>query len=59
VLRQVAPDAAYAETCLQQAIDVARCRHAKFRQLWAAMSLSRRWQCQGKREVARDLLALV
>jgi predicted ATPase len=46
-----------AETCFRQALDVARRRQAKSWELRAAMSLSRLWQRQGKREEARNLLA--
>ena len=51
------PDAPEAEACLQQALDVARRQQAKSLELRAAMSLSRLWQCQGKRAAARELLA--
>ena len=52
-----APDAAQAEACFQQALDVARHQQAKSWELRAAMSLSRLWQQQGKRAEARELLA--
>jgi predicted ATPase len=42
---------------LQQALDVARRQEAKWLELRAAMSLSRLWQQQGKRQEAYDLLA--
>jgi predicted ATPase len=59
LLRQQArPDEAQAETCLQQALDVARRQQAKSLELRAAMSLARLWQ-QGKRAAAYDLLAPV
>jgi predicted ATPase len=45
-----------AETCFRRAIDVARSQHAKSLELRAAMSLSRLWQQQGKRQEARCLL---
>jgi predicted ATPase/class 3 adenylate cyclase len=48
-----------AEAYFQQALDVACCQQAKSWELRAAMSLSRLWQCQGKREPARQLLAEV
>ena len=52
------PDAhAEAETCLQQALDIARRQQAKSLELRAAMSLARLWQRQGKRGEARELLA--
>jgi predicted ATPase len=46
-----------AEVCFQHALDVARQQQAKSLELRAAMSLSRLWQCQGKRQEAYDLLA--
>ena len=48
---------AEAEACFQQALDVARYQQARSWELRAAMSLSRLWQCQGKRAAARELLA--
>jgi predicted ATPase len=45
-----------AETCFRQALDIARGQQAKSLELRAAMSLSRLWQRQGKREEARQLL---
>jgi len=48
-----------AETCFQHALDVSRGQQAKSLELRAAMSLSRLWQLQGKRQEAYDLLALV
>jgi len=36
---------------------VTRRQQAKALELWAAMSLSRMWQRQGKRAAARELLA--
>jgi predicted ATPase len=45
-----------AETCFRQALDVARRQQAKSWELRAAMSLSRLWQRQGKRDEARQLL---
>jgi predicted ATPase len=48
---------AEAETCYNQALDVARRQEAKSLELRAAMSLSRLWQQQGKRREARQLLA--
>ena len=48
-----------AEAWLQRALDVARRQEAKALELRAAMSLSRLWQQQGKREEARALLAPV
>jgi predicted ATPase len=44
------------EQCLHQSIEIARGQQAKSLELRAAMSLSRLWQRQGKREEARLLL---
>jgi predicted ATPase len=57
LLRQAVPDEEQAETCFQQALDVARRQQARSLELRAAMSLSRLWQRQGKRTAAYDLLA--
>jgi predicted ATPase len=38
---------------------VTRRQQAKALELWAAMSLSRMWQRQGKRAAARELLASI
>jgi predicted ATPase len=46
-----------AEACFQQALTVARQQGAKVLELRAAMSLSRLWQQQGKRDEAHALLA--
>jgi predicted ATPase len=46
-----------AEACFQQALAVARRQQAKSLELRAAMSLSRLWQQQGKRDEACELLA--
>ncbi|MBI3798431.1 MAG: hypothetical protein HY268_15895 [Deltaproteobacteria bacterium] len=48
---------AEAEACFLKAIDIARKQHAKSLELRAAMSLSRLWQQQGKKEEAHQLLA--
>jgi class 3 adenylate cyclase/tetratricopeptide (TPR) repeat protein len=48
LLRQAVPEAPQAEACFQQ---------ARSWELRAAMSLSRLWQQQGKRDEARELLA--
>jgi predicted ATPase len=50
---------AEAEAWLQRALDVARRQETKSLELRAAMSLSRLWQQQGKRQEAYDLLAEV
>jgi predicted ATPase len=59
LLRQPGVPQAEAEAWLQQALDVARRQEAKSLELRAAMSLSRLWQQQGKRQEAHDLLAEV
>jgi predicted ATPase/DNA-binding winged helix-turn-helix (wHTH) protein len=46
-----------AEACMQQALNVARRQGAKSLELRAAMSLSRLWRQQGRRQAARRLLA--
>jgi len=48
---------AEAEACFHQTLGVARHQQAKSLELRAAMSLSRLWQRQGKRDEARQLLA--
>jgi class 3 adenylate cyclase/predicted ATPase len=48
-----------AEGCFQQALDMARSQQAKMLELRAAVSLSRQWQQQGKRQEAKQLLAEV
>jgi predicted ATPase/class 3 adenylate cyclase len=48
-----------AESCFRQALEVARRQGGKSLELRAAMSLSRLWQRQGKRDAARQLLAPV
>ena len=45
-----------AEECFHQALAIARHQQAKSLELRAAMSLSRLWQQQGKRQEAHDLL---
>jgi predicted ATPase len=59
LLRQPGTPPAEAEAWLQQALDVAHRQEAKSLELRAAMSLSRLWQQQGKRQEAHDLLAPV
>ena len=51
------PEVPQAEACFLQALEIARRQEAKALELRAAMSLSRLWQEQGKREAARNLLA--
>ena len=46
-----------AETCFQQALDIARRQQAKSWELRAATSLARLWQRQRKRAEAHALLA--
>jgi predicted ATPase len=48
-----------AETCLHQALHVARHQHARSLELRATTSLARLWQSQGKYQEAHDLLAPV
>jgi adenylate cyclase len=52
-------DEAGAQTCFQQALDVARQQRARSWELRAATSLARLWQRQGRREDAKKLLAAV
>jgi predicted ATPase len=59
LLRQTGTPRAEVETCLQRALDVARRQEAKSLELRAAMSLSRLWHQQGKRQEAHDLVAEV
>ena len=47
------------EACFDQALAIARRQEAKSLELRAAMSLSRLWQAQGRRDEARTLLAEV
>jgi predicted ATPase len=47
------------EASFQQALTIARCQQAKSLELRAAMSLSRLWHRQGKRQEAHDQLAPV
>ena len=59
LLRQARPDTSQAETCFQQALDIARTQQAKSLELRAATSLARLWQQQGKHQDAYGLLAPV
>ena len=59
LLRQTGTPQVEAEVWLQRALDVARHQEAKSLELRAAISLSRLWQQQGKRQEAYDLLAPV
>jgi class 3 adenylate cyclase/predicted ATPase len=55
--QQSAAQQGEAEASVQQALTVARRQQAKSWELRAAMSLSRLWQHQGKRDAAHELLA--
>jgi predicted ATPase len=57
LLKQMFTDEQEAESCLHQAIDVARRQQAKALELRAAISLARLWQQQGKCTEAHALLA--
>jgi predicted ATPase len=57
LLARSAEHDAEAESCFRQALEIARRQQAKSLELRAAMSLSRLWQRQGKREAACQLLA--
>jgi predicted ATPase len=57
LLQQAGTPQAEVEACLKQALDIARRQEAKSLELRAAMSLSRLWHQQGKRQEAHDLLA--
>jgi predicted ATPase len=59
LLQQTSDNQAEAETYFQHALDIARNQQAKSFELRSATSLARLWQCQGKRQEAHDLLALV
>jgi predicted ATPase len=59
LLQQAVPDAAQAEACFHQALDVARQQQARSFELRAATSLARLWQTQGKCQEAYDVLAPV
>jgi predicted ATPase len=56
LLQQAAPEVSHAEACFQQSLDIARRQQAKSLELRAAMSLTRLWQRQGKRQEAQALL---
>ena len=56
LLQQAVPDVPQAETCLHQALAIARQQQAKAVELRTAISLSRLWQQHGKRDAARALL---
>jgi predicted ATPase len=56
LLRSVA-DERQAEACFHQALEVSRRQQARLWELRAAVSLSRLWQRQCKRDAARELLS--
>jgi predicted ATPase len=55
-LRRSLADAGQAETCFQQALEVAHRQQAKALELRAALSLARLWQGRGQRAAACQLL---
>jgi predicted ATPase len=57
LLHQSAASQGEAEQSLQHALEIARRQQAKSWELRAALSLSRLWRQQGKRQEAYDLLA--
>ena len=57
LLRLPRPDLPRVTACFHQALDVARRQQARALELRAALSLSRLWQQQGKRQEAHELLA--
>lgn len=57
LLRHAVPDKRQAETAFRQALNFARRQQAKSLELRVAISLSRLWQQQGKRDAPRELLA--
>ncbi len=57
LLKSSLRDTDQAETCLYQALDIARSQGARSLELRAAKSLARLWQQQDKHREARDLLA--
>jgi predicted ATPase len=52
-------NAADAESCFQQAIDVARTRRARSLELRATLSLARLWRDQGRSVEAQQILAAI
>jgi predicted ATPase len=57
LLQPACRDEPQAERCFHQAIALARHQQAKSLELRAAMSLTRLWQRQGRRQAAYELLA--
>ena len=58
-LKSLAPDPEKAEGYFDRALAVARQQQAKSWELRAATSMARLWRDEGKRDEARELLALV
>jgi predicted ATPase len=56
LLQQSSDNHPEAERCFHHALDIARNQQAKSFELRAATSLARLWQCQGKRDEARQML---
>ena len=56
-LNQSEPDEQHAEICFNQALEIAHQQDAKYQELQAAVSLSRLWQAQGRKEEAKRLLS--
>ena len=59
LLTETAADEQEAEGCFHNALKIARGQSAKSLELRAAMSMSRLWQRQGKKEEAKNLLTEV
>jgi predicted ATPase len=57
--QQAGADVREVEACFRQGLEIARQQQAKSLELRAAMSLSRLWQQQGKRDEARQLLEAI
>jgi predicted ATPase len=57
LLARSSENQAEAEACFRRAIEIAQRQQAKSLELRAAMSLSRLWQQQGKKDEARQMLA--
>jgi predicted ATPase len=59
VLKSPKPDRGKAEAYFERALSIARQQQARSWELRAAMSMTRLWRDQAKRDEARDLLAPV
>jgi predicted ATPase len=59
LLAQAPENDRQAEACFRNALKVARGQSAKTLELRAAMSMSRLWRNQGKRDEARELLGAI